>query len=657
MAMRLCIIAMLALAATTQAAKVTPMEKVMGLLKDLSAKVAAEGKKEAANYDKYACFCKEQADNKLYAIEKSTVLIAMLKAEIDDLEGEINQLNFDIKELTKTIRDKKNKISSKTKTRDSEHEKFLKDKADYDGAIEACEGAIAALKDSKGALSADAKASLSLVQVRTAKLNIQGAPKYQYQSNDIISTLEELLTKTKASLSALVDHEFELKAIFDSKTIALANEQKFAEAEKAEKEATLAAKSDKQAETKDEKSREDDDKEADEAFLKVVTGKCEDAAKAFDQRSTARAAELTALTEAEAELSKGAAVEGAIKKLVGFLQIRRVRKHSTAHSQQAAIQQAQVLLSDAADRTSSGVLSSIALRVKVSEDHFVKVRTMIKDLISKLKDDAKDEADQKSMCDKQMSKAINKRDKANGDLETATAQLSILTSKKAQLEEEIQDAMDAVAANTKALNEATTLRKEEKDENDDTIKDATAGKEAVDNAIKILSKFYDNAFMQKSKKYVPPNSDRDGNTVADLAPEFDTSKYSGAQSESKGIIGIMEVILEDFTRTIAKTGEDDGLSQDAFDEFEKDTNLDTEKKEKKIKLAEAELKKTESSLVDETGNEKDATEMLDNAKAALAKLKPMCVEGEETWAERAAKRKEEIEALKNAMTILNEWQS
>merc|ERR1719160_1663882 len=95
--------------------RVTPMEKVIGLLKDLSAKVAAEGKKDAAQYDKYACFCKEQADEKLYNIEKSDAKIADLKAEIKELDTEINQLNSDIGDLGDTIRNKQKKIDSKQK--------------------------------------------------------------------------------------------------------------------------------------------------------------------------------------------------------------------------------------------------------------------------------------------------------------------------------------------------------------------------------------------------------------------------------------------------------------------------------------------------------------------------------------------------------------
>merc|ERR1719326_2755228 len=93
----------LAAASSTQlnaAEKVTPMERVMELLSKLSAQVAEEGKVEAEQYDKYACFCKDNADKKLYNIEKSNKVIAEQTAKIDKLATEISGLNGEIEALT-----------------------------------------------------------------------------------------------------------------------------------------------------------------------------------------------------------------------------------------------------------------------------------------------------------------------------------------------------------------------------------------------------------------------------------------------------------------------------------------------------------------------------------------------------------------------------
>merc|ERR1719281_2099257 len=85
------------------AGAVTPVEKVVSLLTKLSDQVTEEGKTEAAQYDKYACFCKEQADDKLYAIEKSKEKIDVLAAKIEKLGSEIDSHSLDITDLTAKI--------------------------------------------------------------------------------------------------------------------------------------------------------------------------------------------------------------------------------------------------------------------------------------------------------------------------------------------------------------------------------------------------------------------------------------------------------------------------------------------------------------------------------------------------------------------------
>merc|ERR1719161_2180001 len=105
---RLLILACMVLACVGTAegtvAKVTPVEKVIELLKKLSAQTAEEGKLEAKQYDDFSCFCKEQADEKLYNIETSTAKLEKLAAKISELEGEISKLNSDISDLSSEIR-------------------------------------------------------------------------------------------------------------------------------------------------------------------------------------------------------------------------------------------------------------------------------------------------------------------------------------------------------------------------------------------------------------------------------------------------------------------------------------------------------------------------------------------------------------------------
>merc|ERR1719183_2664704 len=326
---------------------------------------------------------------------------------------------------------------------------------------------------SKQHLLAKVPEALALI----SKINTKGAPKFQYQSNDIISTLEDLLAKFKGMKKDLDVDEFEVNSAFEKNKLALSNEKKFAEKEKAEKEAIVESKTEQLEAAKADKDEETKDMDADQSFLDVLTKECEEKALQFDQRSSTRADELKALSEATEELEKGAVPNfSANKKLVGlqkgskvlsspptFVQIRNVQHQESSRG--AALQRVRNFLDSAADRTGSGVLSAIAVRVRLAEDHFVKVRGLIKDLIQKLEEDAKAEATQKGICDKKMSD----RDEANGKIEIANGKITTLTAKKNALEDEIDMLNKEISKLKKALLEATELRAEDKAENQKQI--------------------------------------------------------------------------------------------------------------------------------------------------------------------------------------------
>merc|ERR1719395_111528 len=99
-----------------------------------------------------------------------------------------------------------------------------------------------------------------------------------------------------------------------------------------------------------------------------------------------------------------------------------------------------------------------ALMIQMKEDHFVKVRGMIKDMIAKLEADAAAEGDQKAWCDSEMEKATSKRDENIGAMEGDLAEKTSAEAKIAKLNEEIQALLNEISELNKSLNEATQLR-------------------------------------------------------------------------------------------------------------------------------------------------------------------------------------------------------
>jgi len=304
----------------------------------------------------------------------------------------------------------------------------------------------------------------------------------------------------------------------------------------------------------------------------------------------------------------------------------------------------------------SASLAMLALKIQtVGPDHFKKVRDLIKDLIGKLEADATAEATTKTFCDKQMKSAVEKRDKQAALIEIAGAEIDSTKASISELKEEVVDLSENIAALNKELLEATELRSGEKANNEKTLVDAKVGKAAVDQAIVLLQNFYGSALVQAQ---ATPTS-RDGKTVGDLAPKtFSSSEeYKGKADASKGIIGMLEVIASDFERTTKTVTDAESDSVADYEKLQSDTEKTIIDKNKLKDSKESDVKTKESDLTGFKDDMKDAKELNELALSELEKLTASCVATGESYAERVQHRKDEIEALKAAMQIFEDWKN
>merc|ERR1719335_1519475 len=292
--------------------------------------------------------------------------------------------------------------------------------------------------------------------------------------------------------------------------------------------------------------------------------------------------------------------------------------------------------------------------IQMKEDHFVMVRGMIKDMIAKLEADASSEADQKAWCDEEMQSATSSRDENIGAMEGDLASKTSAESTIAKLKEEIQTLLQEIAELTKALNEATELRGQEKAENTKTLADANAGLAGVTKAMKILKDFYDNALVQTGESYTPPKGDADGNTVGDLAPDTFSGDFAGNQDAATGIIGQLDVIKSDFEGTLDATKQEESDAESEFQDYKTETETDISEKEDSVKSKTGEVNTETANLSDYKADLKEHTTLKAEALQELAKLKPACVDTGSDYAETVARREQEIESLKNAYVILDE---
>jgi len=285
---------------------------------------------------------------------------------------------------------------------------------------------------------------------------------------------------------------------------------------------------------------------------------------------------------------------------------------------------------------------------RAADDPFKKVKKMIKDLIVKLMEEANAEADKKGFCDAELATNKQTREIKQAEADELSAEIEKGTALSAQLATEISDLSEAIAQLKKAMAEATELRAEEKEKNAAIVGDAKGAQTAVEAAIKVLKDFYDNptgaALLQSMDK------------AASLAQEMRAASkepYTGMQSESGGIIGMLEVILSDFARlqTDTETAEDE--AETAYTKFMNESEEDEAVKTTTMKHLEAKKQRTDEAVAQAKKELELTQEELDAALAYFEKLKPDCLDTGLSYEERVRKRKEEIVSLQEAYKILD----
>merc|ERR1719324_776287 len=373
-------------------------------------------------------------------------------------------------------------------------------------------------------------------------------------------------------------------------------------------------------------------KAEDEKFLSDLTTECEQKAIDFETRTKTRQGELDAITQA-IEIMSGDSVSGAGAKHLPQLIQKPTALAQLRSSSQSPIQRAvATYLNDQAQRQNSRILSLIA--VKVSADPFKKIVKMIKDMITKLTEEAAEEAEHKGFCDSELGANKQTRDTKTEESEMLKATIEELSADIAKLAQEITDLSNQITELDSAIKKATDMRTAEKEKNTATIADAAAGKEAVGKAMSVLKAFYDKAA-----------------TATALTQIKTGAPYTGMGGG--GILGMLEVCESDFARLESETTTGEAEAAKEYESFMGDSSEAKATKEDAVKHKSGTKQSKESALATA---KKDLAGVSDELTAALAyyeKLKPSCVDAGESYEERVARRKEEIESLQEALKILN----
>lgn len=695
-----------AAAAAADESKMAAVNKVVTMLEDLRTQVLGEGEKEAAAYNKFACFCKDTSAEKSASIKTGTDDEASIQSAISTLATKRDDLDKKIAETEGLIEKAHEEIKSATDERKEINMEYVKNEADLAGAIEALEGAMSVLKSSKPSLSqlnsvqktvrsaallADALGVGGSATQRTVALFMQQDPAvpmedYKFHSASVIEILEKLHADFRSEKheidAAEVKSVAEYDAFMQEKNDHVRVKTQELEDTKKDKSITIEEIAMNSEELTTVAAQLLDDKQ----YASELAEMCTATQKTWDQRSKVRADEITALTAATAIVKSsvsektssatlrlaqdGVSVqmahqvahsEQAMEALEvaaeaadsspTFLQRRSISQH-TPSIEVAAREAVVAILKKSGAQYKSALLTSLASQLSGSADPFAKIKKLIQELIQRLLHEAASESNQKGWCDKATSDAKQKRTYAADEIANLNGEMAELEAVRNKLLAELGTLVDEIAQLEQNKDDTTKMRNEESAENEATITEAKAGLEAVEEAIDILDKFYKTAAKESVDLGLLQGP-------ADDAPKtgFGIGEaYTGASAESGGILGMLDVIKSDFVRTISETEQAEVSAQDEYRNFMTETGKSlAEKKmanEQKLKQKDDAIQKLEQA-----GEDLDAqVKILQLAVQELIELKKVCIDTGMSYEERVSRREDEIEALKKALCVLTAYQ-
>jgi hypothetical protein len=640
------------------ALEVTPVQQVLNMLGKMKSKgkIAMEAeKKTMAEYEEWV---DDETTKLTQESETAKNRITKLVAFIDKADSDIHELKSGITELDKEISTMESEKKAATTMRDDEHAEYLKVSADYQESIDALAMAIQTLKQQdydrpqamlqlqKMAAKTPGMRRVLAVLLETEETKAHGGPEvaaYEFQSQGIVEVLEKLHDKFQAQLAQTETEESNEAHAYDLQVLHLDNLVTQSKADREEKAAIKAKLSGESATAKEDLADTKADLAEDQKALSEMKVTFSSKKSQFEANQEVRQQELEALDKAMEIIANpdvAASYETHIKLVqlpkanaitkLSFLQERSQAASARALARGHAIE----FLKAKAKALSSDVLRTLA--ADIAKNPFAKVIEMIKDLLAKLKEEAAAEADHKAWCDKELNKNKLKRERKTSQVSTLTAEVDNVASSIQSMAAEIAELSKEQAELAKAMAESTEWRGKEKTKNLATIKDAQEARAAVKQALVILKDFYSSqAFLQMKQ-----------------APEM--AAYKGMQGAEGGVIGMLEVIETDFARleTETKAEEDEAAKSYASFMYEsKETKKAKHDHEFKLSLkkdqAEFDLSQTKKSL-------KGTQDELDKANSYYEYLKPNCGVVHVSFEERMERRKEEIEALKEAYKILDQ---
>merc|ERR1719387_3409793 len=338
----------------------------------------------------------------------------------------------------------------------------------------------------------------------------------------------------------------------------------------------------------------------------------------FEAETTSRGEELKALAMAKKAVKDNTG--GATEQQYSFLQVSSDAKNFEVVRmvKDLARKQHAPALAQLASRMAS------AIRLNHGADVFAKIKGMISDMIEKLEQEAAEAAELKEWCDKEIGESTAKKEEADALFEKLSTKLNSAESNSAKLKEETAQLQKELAELADTQAEMDKIRADEKANFEKNHPEMEQGLKGVKLALKILNEYYAKA----------------------------GKAHGSSDGAGGGIVGMLEVIESDFTKGITEMVAAEQMAADTYEKETKETAVEKTTKEQDVKYKTKEFTSLDKAVGELTTERSGIEDELTAVNDYLASLDKKCTYKVESYAERKARREDEINGLKEALDVL-----
>lgn len=641
-------------------------------------------------YETYVCWAKTVIDTKTSTNAAAKTRIDELETYIADLDSGRIELTTERVDLEKEIKALMQDLEAMEAQRDKEHEDFEEAEHEMDQAIAALDQAVKVLDQatagheegtllqskvdlSEGFAERTAEAAslqhavelgerflgkgdaLFLRRVLTGevpkadwkKLNRKATFKsaYKARSFKIQDVLAKMLDTFRTNLKDATTKENEAadqyRELADAKNDQLSEAQTALSKMDGENGAKSLSREDAQTEVDALRTQVSND----ENFIDQTAHALEDKKAEWKDRQQLRTGEIAAINKAISILHSDDARDTFKKSYSSqsFLQ--------TSTSQHTSVVK---VLKKAAQQSGDNRLALLAATISkttplATGSHFDKVISAIDDMVDTLKSEEDIDLQNKEECEHDRADDTREAIRGARTIDEHTDTITELKERIAEIEATIEENDKEI---TNLQDELTAATKEREDANlawQNTDHDDEAAAALVVQAKDVLADFYhDNDLMFAQKKMDP--------VVAGEAPppppKTWEDPYGGKTEEATGIVAILEMIHEDIEKDRSKAKAEEAADQQAFNDFEANTNSQIGRLNSANSALEGEKGDKEDDVESNKGDRSAEKGQLDATLQKIADATPGCDYLTLNYELRLKNRQIEIDGLVKAKAIL-----